>query len=516
MPADMTPHLRAAFRLLSPGTAPRRGLFLSISLAVVAIVAVFAVVIVDARADARRSAEAAEVNLATALARDMDRNVELLDLSIQAARDSWADPRVRALDPELRQLVLFDHSASARYIDAILVVDRDGTVLADSRSTAPAARDFRDADFFAAQQAGDAGLFIGRPVRAPGKGEWHIAFSRRITADDGSFAGMAVGFLNLGYLTETYKHLPLGDGSILQLLNADGTLLVREPEARGTVGRSFKNSPVFRLMDGPESGTFEATSTVDGRPRLFAYRRVGALPLIQVVAEGTDAVFAGWRAKALALGAVVAVLCSGILALLFGLKGELQSRVAAERRLDVLASTDPLTGLANRRRFFERAEARCAEAARGGLPLSLVMLDADHFKSFNDRYGHAAGDRALVALARAIEGEVRGGIDVAARYGGEEFVLLLPGLDGTAALAVAEAIRAAVAGLALPHDRAPAGIVTVSAGLASVGPGMPAELRALVEGADAELYRSKRDGRNRSSGGGRLLARYPRPEALSA
>ena len=212
----------------------------------------------------------------------------------------------------------------------------------------------------------------------------------------------------------------------------------------------------------------------------------------------------------------MAVLCSGILALLLGLKGELQSRVAAERALDVLASTDPLTGLVNRRRFFERAEVRCAEAARDGLALSVVMLDTDHFKDFNDRYGHAAGDRALVAVARAIEGQIRGGVDLAARYGGEEFVVLLPGLDRAAGFAVAEAIRTAVARLALAHERAPSGFVTVSTGLASAGDGVPADLRALVEAADAELYRAKRDGRNRSSGGERLMARYARPEALSA
>ena len=121
-PGAMTFSFAAARRLLSPRAAPRRGIFLLISAGLAAIVAVFAVVLLDSRADARRAADAAETNLATALARDLDRNVELLDLSIQAARDSWADPRVRALEPDLRQMVVFDHSASARYIDAILVL----------------------------------------------------------------------------------------------------------------------------------------------------------------------------------------------------------------------------------------------------------------------------------------------------------------------------------------------------------------------------------------------------------
>ena len=506
----------AAIRLLTLGAAPRRGLFLLISSAVAAIVVVFAVVLADSRADARRAAEAAEGNLTTALARDLDRNVELLDLSIQAARDAWSDPRIRALDPELRQLVVFDHSATASFIDAILVVDRTGAVVADSHSATPPTREFREADFFKAQAARDVGLYIGRPMHVPGKPDWHVAFSRRITADDGSFGGVAVGFLNLGYLTETYQHLPLGPGGVLLLLNADGTLLVREPELRGAIGRSLKGNPVFDRMIGPDTGAFEGVSSLDGQSRLFAFRRVGILPLIQAVAATTDAVYAGWRIKATVLGAVMAALCSGILALLFGLKGELQHRVAAERALDVLASTDPLTGLANRRRFFERAAARCDAAARDGVPLSVLMIDADHFKSFNDLYGHVARDRVLVALARAIEGEMRVGVDVAARYGGEEFIVLLPGLGRREAFAVAEAIRGAVARMAEPHERATAGIVTVSTGLASAEAGTPPDLRILVEAADAELYRSKRDGRNRSSGGERVAARYPRPEPQPA
>ena len=206
---------------------------------------------------------------------------------------------------------------------------------------------------------------------------------------------------------------------------------------------------------------------LDGQPRLYAFRRVGTLPLIQAVGASTDAVYAGWRTKSTLLGTVLAVLCSGILALLFVLKSELHQRAAAERALDVLASTDPLTGLANRRRFFEKAELRCAEAARDGHALSVVMIDADHFKRYNDRYGHGAGDRVLVAIARAIAGEMRAESDVAARYGGEEFIVLLPGLGRAQAPVVADAIRSAVARMAEPHERATAGIVTVRTGLAS-------------------------------------------------
>lgn len=118
--------------LSSPERFPRRGVFLLMTTALAAICAIFVVVMLDARADARRGAETSSVNLATALAQDLARNVEVLELSIEAARDAWPDPRVRALAPDLRQMLVFDRSATARHIGAILVADADGAVVADS------------------------------------------------------------------------------------------------------------------------------------------------------------------------------------------------------------------------------------------------------------------------------------------------------------------------------------------------------------------------------------------------
>ena len=512
----MTFSLSAALHLLSPGAVPRRGLFVMMASAMVGICAVFVVVMVDSRADAGRTAASAEMNLTTVLAQDIDRDIEVLDLSVQAARDAWTNPRVRALDAPLRQLVVFDRLASARYIDAILVVDRDGAVVADSASAVPRIRDFRAADFFTEQAAGDVGLFIGRPMRMPGEVGWRMAFSRRLSSADGGFAGVAVGFLKLDHLSETYKRLRLGDHSTLSLIGTDGVLLVREPQDEASVGRSFRGRPVFESMKEGTSGTFEATATLDGRRRLFAYHRIGELPLIQSVSVTTESVYAGWRTKATALGAVLAVLCAGTLALLLVLKRELVQRVAAEVALEALASTDHLTGLLSRRKFFALADERRAEAALHGLALTVVMIDVDHFKAYNDRYGHVAGDGVLRAIGRCIAGELRASTDLAARFGGEEFILLLPGLDRHGGFVAAEAIRAAVARLAAPHDRATAGVVTVSAGVASAEAGEAPELRALVEAADAELYRSKREGRNRSNAAGERRLRPTPPDSASA
>lgn len=166
-------------------------------------------------------------------------------------------------------------------------------------------------------------------------------------------------------------------------------------------------------------------------------------------------------------------------------------------RLAALATSDALTGLANRRAFDEALAREFALAKRHKRPLSLVAFDVDHFKSFNDEFGHPAGDEALKQVADVISECCRES-DVAARYGGEEFALLLPATDANGAVALAERIRAAVEAKPWRLRR-----VTVSAGVAvlgDVGPaiGSPAEIIAT---ADHALYRAKHGGRNRVASG---------------
>jgi diguanylate cyclase (GGDEF)-like protein len=165
-------------------------------------------------------------------------------------------------------------------------------------------------------------------------------------------------------------------------------------------------------------------------------------------------------------------------------------------RLALLSITDPLTGLANRRRFAETLEAEWARALRMHGALALVLIDVDHFKLFNDRYGHVAGDACLRRVAGALGQGVRAGSDLVARYGGEEFAVILPGIDTRMAQAMAERLRAAVAALAEPHAGAATGIVTVSAGVAAVLPSPRTSAEQLIRAADAALYRAKGAGRN--------------------
>lgn len=169
----------------------------------------------------------------------------------------------------------------------------------------------------------------------------------------------------------------------------------------------------------------------------------------------------------------------------------------ANRLLRGQAMQDPLTGLANRRQFDEMLGNEFRRVQRLQLPLGVIMLDIDHFKLFNDTYGHPAGDACINAVAAAVDSVLRRPGDLAGRYGGEEFAILLPGTDSAGAATMGERIRTAVESLGLAHSAASRGIVTVSVGAAVIMPPIGAVgPAAFMEAADAALYEAKRAGRN--------------------
>jgi len=169
----------------------------------------------------------------------------------------------------------------------------------------------------------------------------------------------------------------------------------------------------------------------------------------------------------------------------------------ANEHLSRLSFLDALTGLANRRRFDEALEKEWRRAMRFGTSLALVMADVDHFKLYNDTFGHPEGDRCLAAVAGVLRNALGRAGDLAARYGGEEFVVLVPGLDRAGALALAESLRASCEALAMPHPGSPvAPVVTISLGAAACHPGDTLSMASLLADADAALYEAKHAGRN--------------------
>lgn len=169
----------------------------------------------------------------------------------------------------------------------------------------------------------------------------------------------------------------------------------------------------------------------------------------------------------------------------------------ANEKLSELSRTDALTGIPNRRRFDEALVSEWMRGIRFGNPLSVVMVDIDRFKPYNDTFGHPAGDRCLIEIAAVLQTSARRAGDLVARYGGEEFVMLLPATAAADAVIVAERARSRIEGLRIPHPDGPAPFVTASFGVAAFVPEKAGDPARVVALADEALYRAKGGGRNR-------------------
>jgi len=181
-------------------------------------------------------------------------------------------------------------------------------------------------------------------------------------------------------------------------------------------------------------------------------------------------------------------------------KARIKTHLELKRRGDILESLsaiDGLTAVANRRRFDELLAVEWRRGQRNNLPLSLIFLDIDHFKLYNDAYGHLLGDDCLKLVARTLCGQLHRPGDFLARYGGEEFVVVLPQTDLAGVEFMAECMRAAIVALGVPHEQSPTSdVVTISLGAATTRPPLHSGPATLVEAADKMLYLAKKEGRN--------------------
>lgn len=196
---------------------------------------------------------------------------------------------------------------------------------------------------------------------------------------------------------------------------------------------------------------------------------------------------------------VFRIVCTAIASTFGAYILERQTRIVYLHRALLMsyARRDGLTGIANKRAFDEHAEKAAQQAAREKKPVSVMIFDVDHFKQYNDTYGHLQGNDCLKRIAAVLRQGARRPLDLAARFGGEEFVLFLFDTDAQEALRLAALLRERVEALALPHTGSPvARCVTLSGGVATLRVGASRSLEALLGEADAALYRAKADGRN--------------------
>ncbi|MEB0013940.1 sensor domain-containing diguanylate cyclase [Glaciimonas sp. Gout2] len=463
------------------------------------ILSIAAWMLIEMRHDALARAEESAFNVSLLVERDTARTLEVYDLSLQAVIAGLSHPGVMNLSPDLRQMVLFDHSATAQHMGALLVLDETGNVVIDSKSESPLRENLAQSDYFKVhRESPSVGLYISRPFEPPmAPGSPSIALSRRLSHSDGSFAGVVVGTMHLNYFRNLFAGMNLGTNGSMALMLADGTMLMRLPYDAKAIGQSLMGTANYTRFSHSPSGDFFGTAAIDAVQRWYAFRHIGNFPLVLDVALATRDIYAEWDRRASIIGSLVGAVDIIIIILAVLFAQQLRRRLAMEAELRSLARTDGLTGLGNRRAFDEIAQAEWQRAQRSDLPLSLLLIDVDHFKGFNDLYGHPAGDDALAAIAQCIAQAIRRPGDTAARYGGEEFVVLLPHTDQPGAVQIAEHIRTAVQALKRDHMVSAHHVMTVSIGIACTAKWHFATLRAFVNAADAALYEAKDGGRNR-------------------
>ncbi|ASW00901.1 GGDEF domain-containing protein [Paraburkholderia aromaticivorans] len=435
-------------------------------------------------------------NVTAVLVSNIARTIETSDNSLRSLIAVLNKPAIHTIDPGLRHDLLFDRTA-AEYVTGMGVTDDRGRLI-DGCCSSSHRWDFGDRDYFIVhRESANVGLYVSSVYRARSRpGAQSIAMTRRIDRPDGSFGGVAIVAVDVEYFRQLLAKLDVGPNGITAIVRTDGTLVARNPpldEAKlGNLGRS----PTFPRMVNQDSGFYAAPSIADGVLRLYTFQRVPGTPLIAVVAPAQGDVLAGWRRLSWIVGvsasSVSLAFCTVVWLLAFALRDHAKTQVL----LTGLTQTDSLTGLKNRRALDEFLENEWGRLKRNDGCLSVLFVDADNFKQYNDRHGHAQGDIALKHLAACITRHARRRGDLAARYGGEEFVVVLPDTDENGAVRIAEAIRVEVerGRPTAPHGALPR--FTVSIGCATGRRSHPSSLNELTNSADLALYAAKRSGRN--------------------
>ncbi|MFM0737479.1 diguanylate cyclase [Paraburkholderia xenovorans] len=451
------------------------------------------------RADALDHSRETAQNLVSIISSDLERNVEIYDLSLQAMVDGARHPVTWTLPPNVRQAVLFDRAIAAAYVGGAYVIGPDAQVIATQQGEVNTSVRFADRDYFLVHQhSPNVGLYFSHPFRSRLRdGKLSIGLTRRIDTPDHAFAGVALLAIRIEYFQHLLDRVNTGDKGSVSILMDDGTVLARKPFITRDIGTTIARSPTFQTMVTHASGSYVGVSPVDGVRRIFTYAHVPGTPLITVVAPSVDDVLAPWRHRSLIVGMLTVTFGAVFIIVSWLLAFALRDKLSAQAALVRLAATDPLTGLSNRRVLDNRLDEEWRRARRNGTPLTALFIDIDHFKQFNDTYGHASGDEALVAVAECISATVRRSIDLVARYGGEEFAVLLPDTSAEGALVVAEKIRRNVQGLAIIRSDGETSRVTVSVGCATFVPADGTTALDLLAAADRQLYAAKAAGRNR-------------------
>ncbi|MGH8389753.1 MAG: sensor domain-containing diguanylate cyclase [Pseudomonas sp.] len=453
-------------------------------------------------------ARVASSNVTRAMAQQAEDTFMKADLVLTSLVD-WI--QVDGFTPALRSRLQKTFARRVQSLDelhGILLFDQKGQWVVTSFDNLPRGPGVADREYFKFHQQNVSSVaHIGPAIRSRENGEWIIPVSKRVNDKNGAFQGVLLAGIKMSYFDQFFKSFSIDENGSMFLGLTDGTLLARRPFVESQIGSSLAQGEIFQnLLPRSPSGNAMFTSVLDGVVRLYGYRQLEAYPLVVSAASSRDSILAGWYDTAFRSSGIVALVMLGVglIGWVFIRQVRVGERVEADLRqaqqaLELIATHDSLTGLGNRRLFERALDIEFGRGARQQSPLSLIILDIDFFKRYNDTYGHVVGDHCLAQVARAVKGCCHRKADLAVRYGGEEFAVLLPDTDIQGAMNIAEQIRRSVMGKNISHTGSPTGYVTVSLGCYSFVPTGHDSMEVFIQRADAALYQAKHGGRNRSA-----------------
>ena len=425
-------------------------------------------------------AEQRAASVAATIASGVGVHINIYDALLRDMVSEAENPKTPLMSANGLCVLRFGRTSSSWLLDDANIIDEQGKVAASiEREIVDKNVQVGDRDYFLALKQGtDTRLNVSRPFASRTRdGRMSIALSRRIEGENHRFEGVAMIAIGVDSLTKILDSSRSTEVESVALVGSDGTTIASAP------------AQVQGNAEGESDGLHAAA--------LRSYVGIAGTSLTVAVMPSVAGTLARWRVEAIVLASVVSAFVGALLVGSLLLKGAMAERRAALAQVSALAVTDGLTGLSNRRALDERLEREWERSRRARSMLSVLFIDIDKFKLFNDAYGHATGDEVLRIVAQRIAAHARRGQDMAARYGGEEFAVVLPEVDAVGAQEVAEAIRSDIQGQKIEHAGSSTGSVTVSIGCATVVANEWDSAVSVLQSADAQLLVAKAEGRNR-------------------
>jgi len=382
-----------------------------------------------------------------------------------------------------------------RFLSTLVILNADGEVVNWSRPGQASKQKQRDY-FLIHRQESLPNIFIGAPTPSPNKvGHWTFGISKGTRNPDGGLTGVLVAIVDLDALNAHLSEFLIFSRATMAVVSPEGNVYSQLPNFEPFVGRRIQGvANKVSLVDSTLA--FRKKSPISGKIDLVAARRSGNYPLVAMIAQGEETVLSPWRSEALLLGGAGLSACLIMFLLTLHTARCHRHQDLVRDTLHLQAITDPLTDISNRRHGLEQAQLEIKKAQRNGANLSFVLLDLDHFKTVNDRFGHVTGDRVLVATAKILKRLCRS-TDIVSRFGGEEFLLVLPDTNLFGAMIIAEKIRTAIEEIVHPWEGGEFQ-VTASLGVAEWS-GEETEVLEVLCRTDAALYEVKSNGRNHTN-----------------